>query len=208
MSYQNNYPYIQYETYEIEPYDNYSPKSNENFYQSDFTKQQYISYPNDISTSFSSTDKILTNKKYYETNSFESELRRKYDELKNGINNNICNCDCHKKFICYCDCNNKNNNNKLNINLNINEVLNELSDLKFSNVNLNNDINRIKKEKQFADDYIKELEKENEKIKKDLNDNYINKEEYEKIKKDLNDNYINKEEYEKIKKITKESIKC
>jgi hypothetical protein len=49
----------------------------------------------------------------------------------------------------------------MNINLNINELLNELSNLKANNLSLINDVNNITKEKNFADAYIKELEKEN-----------------------------------------------
>jgi hypothetical protein len=79
-----NYPYIQYETYEMEPYNNIIPNINyqkENKislpYQSNFAKQQYISIPqNDESTSLSNSDKYLSNTKYYEDNSFETELKK------------------------------------------------------------------------------------------------------------------------------------
>ena len=192
-----NYPYIQYETYEMEPYNNIIPNLNylkENKislpFQSNFAKEQYISIPqNDASTSLSNSDKYLSNTKYFEDNSFEAELRKKYNEISDLKNNNInkknnnneCNCDCHKK--CSCNCYPKNNNNNMNINLNINELLNELSNLKANNLSLLNDVNNITKEKNFADAYIKELEKENARLKNISDNNNNLKENNDEISK-------------------------
>ena len=142
---------MDYKTYEMEPFTNISrvqyissPNNFENQisfpFQSEFTKQQLNNYsPIDLSTSFSSSDKYLLNSK----NSFDDILRNKN-----------CNCECHKKIICQCDCNN---------------LLNQVSQLKNTNQQLTNDFIRNKNENYYADNYIKQLEKEKGMFKNNLN---------------------------------------
>ena len=155
MSYNNCYQ-MQYKTYEMEPFSNISrvqyissPNIFENNmslpFKSDFTKQQLKNYaPIDLSTSLSSSDRYLSNSK----NSFDDILRNKY-----------CNCDCHKKIICQCDCNN---------------LLNQVSDLKNTNLQLTNDLIRNKNENIYAGNYIKQLEKEKGMYKNNLNNDVDN----------------------------------
>ena len=142
---------MDYKTYEMEPFTNISrvqyissPNNFENQisfpFQSEFTKQQLNNYsPIDLSTSFSSSDKYLLNSK----NSFDDILRNKN-----------CNCECHKKIICQCDCNN---------------LLNQVSQLKNTNQQLTNDFIKNKNENYYADNYIKQLEKEKGMFKNNLN---------------------------------------
>ena len=194
MSYQNcfqyNFPYGKYETYELEscpqyqtinclqyqnPCDNYQS----NPYSTNISNQNYSPNPIEPLSSLSNSDQFNnSNKKFYDSNSFESELRKQYNDL----NKNKCNCDCHKKINCNCNC-----NPKINSNVNVNELLNELSEIKSLYKQLNNDFNKAKNEKNFADNYIKNLEIENNKFKdKNLsnqNQNNIN-EEIVKLKKD------------------------
>ena len=142
---------MDYKTYEMEPFTNISrvqyissPNNFENQisfpFQSEFTKQQLNNYsPIDLSTSFSSSDKYLLNSK----NSFDDILRNKN-----------CNCECHKKIICQCVCNN---------------LLNQVSQLKITNQQLTNDFIKNKNENYYADNYIKQLEKEKGMFKNNLN---------------------------------------
>ena len=142
---------MDYKTYEMEPFTNISrvqyissPNNFENQisfpFQSEFTKQQLNNYsPIDLSTSFSSSDKYLLNSK----NSFDDILRNKN-----------CNCECHKKIICQCVCNN---------------LLNQVSQLKNTNQQLTNDFIKNKNENYYADNYIKQLEKEKGMFKNNLN---------------------------------------
>ena len=53
----------------------------------------------------------------------------------------------------------------LNMNSNVNELLDELTELRALYKQLMDDFNKAKNEKNAADSYIKELEKENGKIK-------------------------------------------
>ena len=188
MSYQNYYNTFNVNrTYEMHPYSNISrlnyssyqnliPNNQSLPFQSEFTKKQYNNpSPIDLSTSLSNSDHNNSNNKLYGSKSFENELKNKYNE----INNNNCNCDCHKRIINPCNSfSNLNNNN----NVNLNQLLNELSDLRCRNKQLIDEVNRNKNDKNFSDNYIKELEKENLR-NHNSNNNNLN-DDNSKLKKD------------------------
>jgi DNA repair exonuclease SbcCD ATPase subunit len=76
----------------------------------------------------------------------------------------------------------------LNMNSNVNELLDELTELRALYKQLMDDFNKAKNEKNAADSYIKELEKENGKIKNVNNlgnNNYNNINDGEKLNKDF-----------------------
>ena len=164
------YPHVTYETYQLEPYEKYInsnclPISNnyENIsqpYQNDNQRQNYSSNPIDVSTSFS-------NSRNYENNTLDKQ----------------CNCECHNRCFCHCCCCCMN----LNMNSNVNELLDELTELRALYKQLMDDFNKAKNEKNAADSYIKELEKENGKIKNvnNLGNNNYNNINGEKLNKDF-----------------------
>ena len=143
------YPHVTYETYELDPcekYKNIDYSPLSNKYETYNYPFQNYSNPIDISTSFS-------NSKNLENNSLERK----------------CNCECHNRCFCHCHC------CHINLNSNVNELLDELTELRALYKQLMDDFNKAKNEKNIADCYIKELEKENQKFKNlnDLNNNNL-----------------------------------
>ena len=145
MSYNNCYQ-MQYKTYEMEPFSNIS-------------RVQYISSPNIFDNHMSlpfQSDFTKQQLKNYNQIDLSTSLSSSDKYLSNDdiVRNKNCNCDCHKKIICQCDCNN---------------LLNQVNDLKNTNLQLTSDYIRNKNKNHYADNYIKQLEKEKEMFKNNFN---------------------------------------